>query len=187
MCVAWSTWQIAWYKALKTQQNALKCLEQDYRCSSPALAFPCSLLQREKCLEKHQYVLPVIKTRSNGRRRSNKSYCGWPCCTWDQFFLSHPALGIGWALHEQEIAGLVLPSSQPGNRVVQTLPGPADQLQRGKVTFLSHVTLSGTFSNLIKLSVIIVFITLRSRLAPSSTDHKVNTASLNRNNRFWFN
>lgn len=114
MCVAWSTWQIAWYKALKTQQNALKCLEQDYRCSSPALAFPCSLLQREKWLEKHQYVLPVIKTRSNGRRRSNKIYCGWPCCTWDQFFLSHPALGIGWALHEQEIAGLVLPSSQPG-------------------------------------------------------------------------
>ena len=31
MCVPHSTWQIAWYKTLKTQQNALKCLEQDYR------------------------------------------------------------------------------------------------------------------------------------------------------------
>lgn len=72
------------------------------------------LLQREKWIEKHQYILPVIKTGSNGRRRSNKSYCGWSCCVWDPFFLLRPALVIGWALYEQEVAGLVLPSSQPG-------------------------------------------------------------------------
>lgn len=45
----------------------------------------------------------------------------------------------------------------------------------------------GEFSNLIKLSIIIVFITLSSHLALSGTDHEVSAASLNRNNRFWFN
>lgn len=32
MCVPRPTWQITQYKTLKTQQNALKCLDQDYKC-----------------------------------------------------------------------------------------------------------------------------------------------------------
>lgn len=148
-------------------------------CSSQALAFLYGLLQREKWLEKPQQVLSVITAGSNSRRRWNLAYrtdCGWSYCPWDQIFLWH----IGWFLHKGAVKVLVLVSLQPA-----WLLG----VEAGGDIFIPilHATLPGTLSDLIKLSVIIVFITLRSHLALSSTDHKVNTASLNRNNRFWFN